>query len=109
MFETLMNNIDLVIWFVAALVVGAFAWYDCRGTLSKPDYLDEHGCDSCCPNCEMWESDGNVINTEPLEDGTDQRTCTNCNHTWLAIFTPAGFIPLDDCKKTEHKLDGKKE
>ena len=62
------------------------------------DYLKKHGCDSCCPNCNQWESAGNKITTEPLEDGSDKRVCGACGHSWLAIFTPAGFVPVSECK-----------
>lgn len=59
----------------------------------------EHGnCDSCCTNCKYWESHGNVISTKATvpEDGSETRRCKNCGHSWKAIFTPAGFIPLDE-------------
>lgn len=60
------------------------------------NYLKPHGgCDSCCPKCETWEYQGNKITTEPLEDGSDKRTCMKCGYTWLAIFSPAGFIQID--------------
>ena len=62
------------------------------------DYLKSHGCDSACPRCNKWESEGNVIYTEPYKphDLSDKRTCTNCDHTWRAIFTPAGFVQVKD-------------
>lgn len=60
----------------------------------KKNYLKPNGgCDSCCPNCKVWESQGNVITTEPVDDW-DKRTCGVCNHVWAAIFTPAGFIQV---------------
>lgn len=61
------------------------------------------GCDSACPNCKEWESHGNTISTVPLEDGSDQRKCGKCGHSWLAIFTPAGFIPIDKNGKQLYK------
>ena len=62
----------------------------------KDNYLEPNGgCDSCCPSCEEWEYQGNKIKTEPLSDGSDKRTCGKCHHEWLAIFTPAGFIPVN--------------
>ena len=68
-------------------------------TFAENKMQDEHlkyrGSDSACPRCKKWESQGNTIYTEDLEDGTDKRTCTNCKHEWLAIFTPAGFIPIE--------------
>ena len=57
------------------------------------------GCDSCCPRCKKWESHGNVIITKPLIDGSDKRECQNCGNIWLAIFTPAGFIPIEEINK----------
>lgn len=65
----------------------------------KDNYLKEHGCDSCCPRCKRWESESNTIYTEVSEpdDGTEKRTCTNCDYVWKTIFTPAGFIPVDQC------------
>lgn len=62
----------------------------------KENYLKPHGgSDSACPKCNMWESQGNKIYTEALQDGSDKRTCCNCCHEWHAIFTPAGFIQID--------------
>lgn len=62
----------------------------------KENYLKPHGgCDSACPKCKMWESQGNKIYTEALQDGSDKRTCCNCGHEWHAIFTPAGFVQID--------------
>ena len=63
----------------------------------KRKFLEENFCDSRCPECKKWESEGNVITTKYNEpdDGTEIRTCGSCNHTWRAIFTPAGFIPID--------------
>jgi hypothetical protein len=65
----------------------------------QDNYLKPNGgCDSCCPNCREWESQGNEIITNPLDDGSDERTCGKCNHKWLAIFTPAGFAFIRDVK-----------
>ncbi len=62
----------------------------------QDNYLKPRGgCDSCCPNCKEWESQGNTITTRPLDDGSDERVCSKCNYKWLAIFTPAGFMPID--------------
>lgn len=62
----------------------------------KENYLKPHGgSDSACPKCNIWESQGNKIYTEALQDGSDKRTCSNCDHEWHAIFTPAGFIQID--------------
>lgn len=60
----------------------------------KDTYLKQHGCDSCCPECRVWESDGNDIITEDQDDGSQLRTC-GCSVTWRTIFTPAGFIKVD--------------
>ncbi len=66
----------------------------------KSEYLRPYGgCNSCCPKCKKWQHDGNIINTTTLEDGSDERICGNCGNTWLAIFTPAGFIPLEDIRE----------
>ena len=68
----------------------------------KENYLKPNGgCNSACPRCKQWESSGNLIFTEPLEDGSDKRTCENCGNEWLAIFTPAGFIPIENCAPQE--------
>lgn len=35
----------------------------------KRNYLKPYGgCNSCCPKCKQWESSGNKITTEPLDD-----------------------------------------
>lgn len=65
---------------------------------AKESYTKERGCNSCCPRCKKWESDGNRITTQPLDDGSDERVCHNCGFVWKAIFTPAGFIPVQDLK-----------
>ena len=52
-------------------------------------------CDSACPNCKKWESKGNCIETKHNEDGSEHRACSNCEHEWDAVFTPAGFVPVD--------------
>ena len=65
----------------------------------KDNYLKPYGgMNSCCPNCKEWESSGNFITTIPLKDGSDERTCGKCEHKWLAIFTPFGFIPTSEFK-----------
>lgn len=55
-------------------------------------------CNSCCPTCGKWESAGNTIKTEDVSDGSVLRSCDNCGYAWRAIFTPAGFVPLDEVK-----------
>lgn len=73
----------------------------------KENYLKPNGgCDSACPSCNVWEHQGNRITTEPLDDGTDKRSCGACGYEWLAIFTPAGFIPLSEYKITNVKEKG---
>lgn len=57
-------------------------------------WFENGNCDSACPNCKQYESLGNVIKTEPMEDGTENRSCSNCGHKWKTIFTPAGFIEI---------------
>ena len=70
----------------------------------KGNYLKPNGgCDSCCPKCKKWESMGNNITTKPLENGSDERVCANCGNVWIAIFTPAGFIPVQSAKDTQWK------
>lgn len=60
------------------------------------EYCKKYGCDSACPRCKVWESEGNTIYTEPLESGDlDKRTCTNCENVWYTIFTPMGHTPVD--------------
>lgn len=105
-----MMNLNVVLPLGALVLIGLISYLVLRPTKSKPkpDYLDEHGCDSCCPSCLTWESDGNTILTSDNEDGTYLRRCGKCNHVWDAIFTPAGFIPLSECttpktkKETQH-------
>jgi hypothetical protein len=71
----------------------------------RENYLKPHGgCDSCCPNCREWESQGNLIATPPLEDGSDSRICGKCHHEWLTIFTPAGFAPLSAALKPKQEI-----
>lgn len=54
-------------------------------------------CNSCCPNCKNWESTGKtVITSTDNDDESISRKCSNCGHTWRAIFTPAGFVPIDE-------------
>lgn len=66
---------------------------------AKYHYIRPHGgCNSACPRCKAWEHQGNKITTEDSNDQTQTRTCTNCGHTWKAIFTPAGFIPVEKLK-----------
>ncbi len=59
-------------------------------------YMRGGNCDSKCPRCNLWESSGNAIETIPDDDGSEIRTCLNCYHTWRAIFTPAGFVPIKE-------------
>lgn len=54
------------------------------------------GCDSCCPQCKRWESKGNIIRVYPRPDGSESRFCRNCGHSWRAIFTPGGFLPIPE-------------
>jgi len=61
----------------------------------KDAWMEGGNCDSCCPQCKQWESVGNTIETKTNDDGSEARTCSNCGYTWKAIFTPAGFIPVD--------------
>ncbi len=57
-------------------------------------WMEGGNCDSCCPRCKQWESHGNTINTESLDDGSEQRTCSVCGQQWKAVFGPAGFMPI---------------
>lgn len=59
------------------------------------DHCKKFGCDSACPKCKVWESEGNTIYTEYENNDVDKRTCTNCNNVWYTIFTPAGHYPVD--------------
>ena len=70
------------------------ALYNLSDRKIKLLYLKEHGFDSCCPQCKQWESHGNVIKTEPMEDGSENRSCSNCGYSWKALFTPAGFVRI---------------
>lgn len=58
-------------------------------------YMEGGNCDSACPRCHQWESLGNIIETHPLEDGSEWRICSNCKYEWQALFTPAGFVPVN--------------
>jgi hypothetical protein len=63
----------------------------------KENYLKPHGgCDSCCPRCRIWESEGNTIYTAENDDNSDTRECSTCAYKWKAIFTPAGFMPIKE-------------
>jgi len=58
-------------------------------------WMSGGNCDSCCPACRQWESEGNIIQTIDNDDGSVTRECGNCTLRWQAIFTPAGFIKVD--------------
>ena len=66
----------------------------CNGRM-KSARMEGGNCDSCCPRCHQWESHGNNITTKDREDGSMLRNCSACQYVWVAIFTPAGFIPVD--------------
>ena len=53
-------------------------------------------CDSACSRCKVWESAGNQITTEPMDDGSEKRKCGVCGYMWRAIFTPAGFVKVGE-------------
>ena len=59
------------------------------------------GCNSACPNCKEWEHQGNTITTELNSDDTGKRACGKCGYQWVCIFTPAGFIPISECKPVD--------
>ena len=59
------------------------------------DFFEGGNCDSKCRNCKQSESLGNVIKTEPQDDESVIRSCSNCGHTWRAIFTPVGFVEVE--------------
>lgn len=61
----------------------------------KAAWFEGGNCDSCCGLCKQWESTGNTITTTSLDDGSEYRECQNCGHAWRAVFTPAGFLPID--------------
>jgi hypothetical protein len=58
-------------------------------------WMEKGNCDSRCPQCNQWESRGNIIVTLSQDDGSELRICKNCDYEWKALFTPAGFIPID--------------
>lgn len=59
-------------------------------------YLEGGGCTSKCPNCNLWEHQGITILNEDLTNGMTRRTCDNCGHVCFSIFTPAGFITIEN-------------
>ena len=69
----------------------------------KDAWMEGGNCDSACPNCKQWESLGNRIETVPLESGLELRKCKSCGNEWQAIFTPAGFVPVDPCLDVSEK------
>jgi hypothetical protein len=60
-------------------------------------YLEGGGCDSCCPRCKQFESQGNTIytRTHPDDSYAELRTCVNCGYEWKSVFTPVGFVPVE--------------
>ena len=58
-------------------------------------WFEGGNCDSKCRNCKQSESLGNVIKTEPQDDESVIRSCSNCGHTWRAIFTPVGVVEVE--------------
>lgn len=70
----------------------------------RDNFLPNGGCDSCCPTCKQWEHQGNLITSKDSPDGLVLRECSNCKYTWKAIFTPGGFIAVDDTE-TKEKTD----
>lgn len=61
----------------------------------KESWMEGGNCDSCCPRCRYYESQGNIIVTTANKDGSENRSCLSCGYKWTAIFTPAGFIPME--------------
>ena len=59
-------------------------------------WMEGGNCDSKCPRCRQWESRGNIITTKSLPDGSELRRCENCCYQWKALFTPAGFMRIED-------------
>lgn len=58
-------------------------------------FMHKYGATHACPQCEVWEHDGNHITTEYYCQSTDKRVCGECNFVWRSIFTPAGHTWLE--------------
>lgn len=67
-------------------------------------YLKVHGSTHACPNCNMWEHEGNTIYTEIYDSQTDKRTCENCNHVWRSLFCPAGHVHIEGYEWKDEKF-----
>lgn len=59
-------------------------------------FMHKYGATHACPDCEVWEHDGNLITTELYCQATDKRTCGECGFVWRSIFTPAGHTWLEE-------------
>lgn len=58
-------------------------------------WMDGGNCSSCCPRCKQWEHLGNNVTTTDNADESVTRTCGACKYQRRAIFTPAGFCPIE--------------
>lgn len=60
------------------------------------DYMHKYGATHACPECKVWEHDGNHITTEYYCQATEKRVCGECGYVWRSVFTPAGHTWLED-------------
>lgn len=72
----------------------------CRDYINKKlrkEHTHSYGCNSRCPRCKRWEHEDNeIITVEYYSGGSVLRSCTQCRYKWRAIFTPCGFVPVED-------------
>ena len=59
------------------------------------DFMHKYGATHACPQCEVWEHEGNLITTEYYCQSTDKRVCGECDFVFRSIFTPAGHTWLE--------------
>jgi DNA-directed RNA polymerase subunit M/transcription elongation factor TFIIS len=60
----------------------------------KRAYFQGGNCGVTCPKCKQPEWLSNGIRTKDIDDGTTLIRCLSCEHEWLTVFSPAGFIPI---------------
>ena len=70
-------------------------WENRKYSKHKENFIKKRGATHCCPKCNHWEHDGNIIYTEVYDDYTDKRTCTSCGFVWRSVFCPAGHAYLE--------------
>jgi hypothetical protein len=79
-------------WTIWRFWLRARKWVDRR---LYDAWMEGGNCTSKCRRCKQWEHTGTTVKTEDAEDGPVVRTCMNCGYQFTAVFTPAGFIPVE--------------